>query len=145
MHRRSVEILLVEDNWSDAVMVRNALKEARVDNNLSIADSGEEALKFLAKEGAHQAAPTPDIILLDLNMPGMGGIPTLRKIKSSDAYKHIPVIALTGSHSPDDVREVYANQGNCYLVKPIDVAEFMDVIRALDQFWLRIVRLPAAE
>ena len=142
---RAVEILLVEDSKADAVLTREALLDARVNNELSVVTGGEDALSFLKQEGDYAGAPRPDIILLDLNLPGMSGREVLQWIKNQPELKRIPVIVLTASHDPDDVKAVYELNANCYLVKPINMTEFLNIIRALDQFWLSVVTLPAAE
>lgn len=140
---RAIEILLVEDNWADAVLTREALADARVNNNLSIVTGGDEAIRFLNREDEFAKAKTPDLVLLDLNLPGMRGHEVLKWIKGHEEHRRIPVIVLTASHDPDDVRTVYEANANCYLVKPIDMSEFLNIIRSLDQFWLSVVRLPS--
>ncbi len=139
---RPVEILMVEDNPGDVELSMEALRDGRLLNRIHLARDGEEALEFLYKRHHHTQAPTPDIILLDLNMPRMSGIEFLRIIKNEDSLKHIPVVILTSSEADKDVLTSYREHANCYLVKPVDLDKFLAVIKSLAHFWLHVVTLP---
>jgi chemotaxis family two-component system response regulator Rcp1 len=138
-----IEILLVEDNEGDIVLTREAFKESKLNNNLSIVKDGVEALSFLKKEGIYSGVPRPDIILLDLNLPKKTGLEVLHEIKSDPKLKTIPVVILTCSKNEDDIWETYSNQANCYITKPVDFDKFINVIKSLNNFWLDIVKLPS--
>lgn len=137
-----VEILLVEDNPGDVVLTREALREAKIHNRLSVATDGVEAMAFLRKEGQYREAPRPDLILLDLNMPRKNGIEVLREIKADAALKTIPVVILTTSGADQDVLKAYEFSANCYVTKPVDLYQFVKVVHTIDEFWLTIVKLP---
>ncbi len=136
------EILLVEDNEGDIEMTREAFEDAHLRNNLHVAEDGETALDFLFKRGAFEDAPTPDVILLDLNLPRINGRDVLQAIKSDKALRLIPTIVLTSSESDRDVHEIYELQANCYIVKPVDAMKFMKVVQQIENFWVDIVCLP---
>jgi CheY-like chemotaxis protein len=137
-----IDILLVEDSPSDVLLTREALRDARIANDLSVARNGEEALDYLRQEGEHVGKPRPDIVILDLNLPRMDGREVLREIKGDDSLKRIPVIILTTSSSDRDIGECYDSYANCFLTKPIDFEEFIDVVRSMEHFWISVVRLP---
>ena len=137
-----IEILLVEDNPGDARLTREALRDARVRNNLHVAADGVEALAFLRRQGKHSAVPTPDLILLDLNLPKKDGREVLAIIKADDRLRHIPVVVVTGSEAEEDVRQSYRDHANAYVKKPIDTQAFLEAVNSIDLFWLQIVRLP---
>lgn len=139
---RPVEILLVEDNPGDVRLTREALKDAKVLNNLSVVGDGEEALNFLHRRGKYASAPRPDLILLDLNLPRKDGREVLEEIKKDDSLMVIPVVVLTTSKAEEDVIRSYKLHANCYIPKPVDFNRFMEVIRQLENFWLAVVRLP---
>jgi chemotaxis family two-component system response regulator Rcp1 len=139
-----IEILLVEDSPGDIRLTREALRDAKVQNNLHIAIDGIEAMKFLNREGAHAAAPRPDLILLDLNLPRMGGREVLEQIKLNAELKAIPVVILTTSSAEEDIIRSYQLHANCYITKPVDLDQFMKVVKTIDNFWLAIVKLPRA-
>ena len=139
---KPVEILLVEDNPGDVRLVKEALKDAKVLNNLSIAKDGAEALDFLHREGDYAEAPHPDLILLDLNLPKKDGREVLAEIKVDDNLKRIPVVVLTTSKTEEDILKSYNLQANCYITKPVDLDEFIKVIKSIEDFWLTIVKLP---
>jgi CheY-like chemotaxis protein len=141
-HLRPIEILLVEDSEPDVRLTMEALREAKVRNRLSVAEDGVEALEFLRRQGPHSAAPRPDLILLDLNLPRKDGRQVLREIKNDDLLKRIPVVILTTSKSEEDVLRAYDLHANCYISKPVDFNRFMDVVRSIENFWLTVVRLP---
>jgi two-component system, chemotaxis family, response regulator Rcp1 len=136
-----IEILLVEDNPGDVRLTREALRDARVHNNVSVAYDGVEAMAFLRKEGRHAQAPRPDLILLDLNLPKKSGREVLEEIKRDEALKHIPVVILTTSQAEQDVLESYRLRANAYVTKPVDLEEFLKVLRSIELFWLEIVKL----
>jgi CheY-like chemotaxis protein len=137
-----IEILLVEDNPGDVRLTREALKDARVSNNLSVTMDGVEALAFLRKEGRYAASPRPDLILLDLNLPKKNGREVLEEIKREDALRHIPVVVFTTSQAEQDVIQSYRLRANAYVTKPVDLGQFLGVIGSIEQFWLGIVKLP---
>lgn len=141
MTARLAEILLVEDNEGDIELTREAFEDARFRNNLHVAEDGEEALDYLFKRNGHEQASTPDIILLDLNMPGIDGREVLETIKATPDLKRIPVIILTSSKADKDVIESYDLHANCYIVKPVDAKKFIDVVRHVENFWVDIVCL----
>ena len=137
-----IEILLVEDNPGDADLAREALENSKIRNTLSVVGDGEEALAFLHRSGKYAAAPRPDLILLDLNLPRKSGREVLAEIKSDDYFKRIPVVVLTVSKDEEDILASYNLHANCYITKPIDLHQFLRVVRAIEDFWLTIVKLP---
>jgi CheY-like chemotaxis protein len=139
------EVLLVEDNPGDVRLTREAFKEGKRRINLSVVPDGEQALAFLHRQGAHAAAPRPDLILLDLNLPRKGGREVLAEIKADARLRRIPVVVLSTSQAEPDVRACYDLHANCYLVKPIDLDQFLGVVRAIEDFWLTVVKLPRGE
>jgi CheY-like chemotaxis protein len=139
---RPIEILLVEDNPGDIRLTREALKEGKVTNNLQVAKDGEEALDCLFQRGRFTKCIRPDIILLDLNLPKKDGREVLKIIKSDNNLKQIPVVVLTTSKAEEDILKSYNYHANCYITKPIDMNEFLKVIRMTEDFWLTIVKLP---
>ena len=139
---RLVEILLVEDNPGDVLLTREALKEGKVLNNLHVAHDGEEALKFLHKEDPYQDVPTPDIVLLDLNLPKVNGREVLAEVKSDPVLRRIPVVVLTTSQAEEDIIRSYDLHANCYIAKPLDLDQFITVIKTVEDFWVSIVKLP---
>jgi chemotaxis response regulator CheB len=140
--RPPAEILLVEDRASDIVLTIEALREGEVRHHLSVAHNGDEALAFVYQQGAFADAPRPDLILLDLNLPGRDGRQVLSEIKQSPALRTIPVIVLTTSADERDVRSSYQLHANAYVVKPADFDRFVAIMRAIDEFWLGWVTLP---
>lgn len=147
MHRnalsRPVEILLVEDNPGDVRLTREALKEGKVRNNLYNAPDGVEALRFLRREGEHAGAVRPDLILLDLNLPRKDGREVLEEIKADPDLRHIPVVVLTSSEAEQDIVRAYDLHANCYVTKPVDLDQFIHVVRSIEDFWFTIVKLPS--
>lgn len=139
-----IEILLVEDNPGDVRLTIEALKEGKVVNNLSVATDGVEALDFLCRRGKHADAPRPDIILLDLNLPRKNGREVLKEIKGDPLLRRIPVVVLTTSSAEEDIARSYDLHVNCYITKPVDIERFIEVVKAIDEFWFTIVRLPDA-
>lgn len=137
-----IEILLVEDNPGDVRLTREALREARVRNRLHVAADGVEALAFLRRIGRYTDAARPDLVLLDLNLPRKNGREVLEEIKGDAALSQIPVVILTTSQAEQDIMESYRLRANAYVAKPVDLDQFMKVVRSIEQFWLEIVRLP---
>ncbi|HET6676331.1 MAG TPA: response regulator [Nitrospiraceae bacterium] len=140
---KPIEILLVEDNPGDVRLTKEALKEAKVINNLTVLKDGVEALAFLRQEGPYAAAKRPHLILLDLNLPRKDGREVLAQIKADDALRRIPVVVLTTSEDEQDVLKSYNLHANCYVTKPVDLERFIKVVRSIEDFWLGIVVLPA--
>lgn len=140
---RPMEILLIDDNPGDARLTAEALKDGEVESRLHTARDGMEALAFLRRKGRFSDAPRPDLILLDLNMPGMNGRQVLAEIKEDAALKQIPVVILTGSREMDDIVRTYDLHANCYVTKPIDFEQFIEMVRSITDFWLTMVQLPA--
>ena len=139
---RPIEILLVEDNPGDVRLTQEALKEGKVRNNLYIAQDGVEALAYLQRDGEFSEAVRPDLILLDLNLPRMDGRELLAKIKADDILKRIPIVILTTSKDEADIIKTYELHANCFISKPVDLDQFMVVVKAIEDFWMTIVRLP---
>jgi two-component system response regulator len=140
----SWEILLVEDNPADVCLTQEALKESNILHNLQVAEDGVAALEYLQQEGGNAHAIRPDIILMDLNMPRMGGHELLAIIKSDDALKSIPVIVLSSSTATEDISKAYALNANCYARKPMNIDPFIEVIKGIQEFWFKTVLLPLA-
>lgn len=140
--KRSVEILLVEDNPADVRLTEEILWEGKTDCRLHSCADGVEALAFLRREGSHAGAVTPDIIILDLNLPRKDGMELLFAIKNDAGLKRIPVLVLTTSESEQDILAAYDLHANCYISKPANLERFVEVIRAIENFWLTIVKLP---
>jgi len=141
---RPIEILLVEDEPEDAGMTLDALRSGRVRNRVHWVEDGEDALDFLRRSGRHAAAPRPDLILLDLNMPRKNGFEVLAEIKENPDWRRIPVVIMTTSDDDKHIRSAYDKHANCYVTKPVDFDKFMDAVRSIEDFWLTVVRLPAA-
>lgn len=139
---RLAEILLVEDNEGDIELTKEAFEEAKFRNNLLIAEDGDAALDILFKRNGHEDAPTPDIVLLDLNLPGTDGREVLEHIKANSSLKKIPVIVLTSSKADKDIIDSYELHANCYIVKPVNANKFMEVVQRVENFWVDIVCLP---
>jgi len=141
--RTLVEILLVEDNQSDVLLTKIAMQQCKIANNLHVAGDGVEALAYLRREGKHAQAVQPDLILLDLNLPRMDGRELLAVIKEDPALKMIPVVVLTTSDVELDVVRSYELHANAYVTKPLDMDEFIRIVKGIDEFWFGIVRLPS--
>jgi CheY-like chemotaxis protein len=141
---KPIQILLIEDNEGDIFLTTEALQESKISNRLNTVRDGWEALQFLEKKGNYTNAITPDLILLDVNLPKMNGHEVLVAIKSNESIKHIPVIMLTTSSSERDIFQSYKNFVNCYITKPIDAADFLKVVSSIEDFWISIVTLPKA-
>ena len=145
MNNKIVEILLVEDNLGDIRLTQEAFAESSFHVNLNYVMDGEETIKYLRKEDKYATAVTPDLILLDLNLPRWDGKEVLRIIKNDVKLKHIPVVVLSTSVAERDIQESYNLHANCYLSKPIDFEQFFDLIKKIEEFWLSAVILPAAD
>jgi CheY-like chemotaxis protein len=137
-----IQILLVEDNPGDVRLTVEALRGAKVANELHVVGDGESAIDFLRQRGKYSDAPRPDIVLLDLNLPRLEGREVLADIKSDPDLAKIPIIVLTSSSSDTDIQQSYALHANCFVTKPVDFTEFIAAVRSLEGFWLKIVRLP---
>ena len=142
MRIRPIEILLVEDNPGDARLTIEGFKDARVKNNITVVEAGVEAMAYLRREGQYANVGLPDLILLDLNMPRKDGREVLAEIKADETLKRIPVLVFTVSSSEKDILTAYNLQANAFITKPIDLDEFITVVRSLEEFWLSIVKLP---
>jgi chemotaxis family two-component system response regulator Rcp1 len=140
-----VDILLVEDNEGDARLAKEAMRDSKIRNTLHHVSDGEEAMAFLRKEGQYAKAPRPDLVLLDLNLPKKDGRQVLAEIKNDDELKRIPVVILTVSSAEEDILKSYNLHANCFITKPIDLSQFMKVVRSVEDFWLTIVKLPNGE
>jgi chemotaxis family two-component system response regulator Rcp1 len=137
-----IEVLLVEDSPGDVRLTKEAFKDAKVHIKLHVASDGAEAMAFLGREGKHENAPRPDLILLDLNLPKKDGREVLEEIKESPSLKSIPVVVLTTSASEEDILRSYLLHANCYITKPVDLDGFLKVVKSIDNFWLSVVKLP---
>jgi len=138
----AIEVLLVEDNPGDVRLTREALRDGKVRNNLSVAPDGVEALAFLRREGKYADAPRPDVILLDLNLPKKDGREVLEEVKADPSLRNIPVVILTSSDAERDIAQAYALHANCYVTKPVDLDQFIHVVKSIEDFWFTIVKLP---
>ena len=139
---KPIEVLLVEDNPGDVRLTQEAFKEGKIRNGLRVVMDGVEAMAFLRREGEYADAPRPDIILLDLNLPKKDGREVLAEIKADDELKSIPVIILTTSDAEEDIIRTYNHHANCYITKPIDLEQLINVVRSIEDFWLTVVKLP---
>jgi len=139
---KPIEILLVEDNPGDVRLIEEALHEIKVRNHMSVIGNGIQVLEFLHKQDQYLHSPTPGLILLDLNLPGKNGFEILQDTKQDNALKHIPVVILTSSQSEQDIMKSYNLYANAYIPKPVGLEDFLDVVRAIEGFWLEIVKLP---
>ena len=137
-----IDILLVEDNPDDVDITIEALKDAKVKNALYHAKDGVEALAFLRQEGEYTDVPRPDVILLDLNLPRKDGREVLAEIKTDEDLKSIPIIVLTTSQAEEDILRAYQLNANCYITKPVDFEQFVEVVKGIEEFWFTIVKLP---
>jgi CheY-like chemotaxis protein len=139
---KPVEILLVEDSPSDAALTIEALKAGKVANKLTLVEDGVEAMDFLRRRGKYAGVARPDLIMLDLNLPRKDGREVLAEIKNDPDLKIIPIIVLTTSHSDKDILQSYQLNANCYITKPVDFTQFIDVVKSIEKFWLTVVTLP---
>jgi chemotaxis family two-component system response regulator Rcp1 len=139
---KEIEILLAEDNPGDVRLALEALKESKIHNHVSTVPDGVEAMAFLRKQGKYANSPRPDVILLDLNMPRKDGREVLAEVKEDPDLRRIPVVILTISQAEQDVLKAYNLHANCYITKPVDLEQFSKVVRAIEDFWFTIVKLP---
>lgn len=140
---RPAEILLVEDSPGDARLMQEALREGKVANRVSVAKDGVEALKFLRREAPYAAAPRPDLILLDLNLPKKDGREVLAEVKADADLKRIPVVVLTTSQAEEDILKAYNLHANSYMTKPVDFQQFLTLVQSIEDYWLVLVKLPS--
>jgi chemotaxis family two-component system response regulator Rcp1 len=138
-----IEILLVEDNPGDVRLTREALRDGKIYNNLYVVRDGVEAMAFLRKTGQYTRAPRPDLILLDLNLPRKDGHEVLAEVKTDESLRRIPVVILTTSQAEEDIIRTYDLHVNCYITKPVDLDQFVKIVKSIEDFWLTIVKLPA--
>jgi chemotaxis family two-component system response regulator Rcp1 len=137
-----IDILLVEDNPGDVRLTQEVLKESKIRNNLKVAVNGDEALAYLRKQGNYKDAARPGLILLDLNLPKKNGHEVLEQIKEDPDLRRIPVVVLTSSQAEQDILKTYNLHANCFISKPVDLAQFITVVKSIEDFWLAIVKLP---
>jgi CheY-like chemotaxis protein len=142
MDANAIVILLVEDDAGDELITREAFEHNKIKNNLYVAHDGEEGLDFLYRRGPYVDAPTPDLILLDLNLPKYDGRQVLEQIKSDPELRHIPVVVLTTSAAEEDILRSYKLHANAYVTKPVDLDQFLNAVRQIDEFFVQVVRLP---
>jgi two-component system, chemotaxis family, response regulator Rcp1 len=141
---KPIEILLVEDSPSDTDLTLEALKDFKVRNHVTVVEDGVLALQLLRREGPYAEAPRPDMIMLDLNLPRKDGREVLAEIKADESLKTIPVVVLTTSRADQDILRAYQLNANCYITKPVDFNQFLEVVRSIETFWLYVVSLPPA-
>ena len=137
-----IDVLLVEDDPGDTLMIREAFEDNKVRNTLACVTDGVEALQFLRREGQHAAAPQPDLVLLDLNLPRKDGREVLAEVKGDETLRQIPVVVLTTSKAEEDVLRSYKLHANAYVTKPVDFDRFIEVVRQIDEFFVTVVKLP---
>jgi len=143
-HGDMIEVLLVEDSPDDADLTIDALREGKVRNRVSVVEDGVEAMAFLRRQGKYANAPRPDLILLDLNMPRKNGREVLAEVKQDPNLRRIPVVVMTSSDEEEDILAAYNLHVNCYVTKPVDLPQFIRVVKSIEHFWFSIVKLPAA-
>jgi len=139
---KPIEILMVEDNPGDVRLTQEALRDAKVNNIMHVAQDGVEAMAMLRQEPPFESVPRPDIILLDLNLPRKDGREVLAEIKNDPELKRIPVVVLTTSEAEEDILRSYNLHANCFITKPVDLERFLVIVRTIEDFWLTVVRLP---
>lgn len=137
-----IEVLMFEDNPDDILLTEEALIETKIHVNLNVAQDGVEGLAFLRRQGNYADAPRPDLILLDLNLPKKDGREVLAEIKADPSLKLIPVVILTTSEADEDILNAYSLHANCYITKPVDLNQFIRVVKTIEDFWMTIVKLP---
>jgi CheY-like chemotaxis protein len=142
MYNQAIEILLVEDNPGDIRLTQEAFKEGKVSNEINVVNDGIEALAYLRQEEQYADASRPDVILLDLNLPRKDGYEVLAEIKKDPDLRRIPVVILTTSEAERDILQTYYMHANCYITKPVDLDQFITVIKSIESFWLNVVKLP---
>jgi CheY-like chemotaxis protein len=139
---RSAEILLVEDNPGDVRLMQEAFREISVPHRLSVAQTGQEALQFLRREAEHKKAPRPDLVLLDLMLPDLHGLEILAIIKNDRSLRRIPTVVFSSSQKTEEVVEAYNLNANSFIAKPAELADFIRVVKGVEEFWLTVVKLP---
>jgi CheY-like chemotaxis protein len=144
MPGQAIEILLVEDNPDDSFRTMEELHKGKIHNTVHLVEDGVEALRFLRRQAPHAQAPRPDLILLDLSLPRLGGLEVLAEIKRDPELRPIPVVIMTSSTRDQDVLRAYDHHANCYVTKPVDLDQFIGAVRKIEDFWLSVVRLPRA-
>jgi len=145
MSNGSIQVLLVEDNPGDVRLTKEALKEGKMLNRVTVVGDGVEALSFLRRQGKYADAGQPDLILLDLNLPKKDGRQVLAEIKADPGLKRIPVVVLTTSSAEEDILKTYDLHANCYVIKPVDLEQFMRVVKSIEDFWITVVKLPSED
>ncbi len=145
VHNGSIQVLLVEDNPGDVRLTKEALKEGKMLNRVTVVGDGVEALSFLRRQGKYADAGQPDLILLDLNLPKKDGRQVLAEIKADPGLKRIPVVVLTTSSAEEDILKTYDLHANCYVTKPVDLEQFMRVVKSIEDFWVTVVKLPSED
>jgi CheY-like chemotaxis protein len=141
---RSVGILLIEDNPGDVRLTREIMAESKVRNSLTVLDNGEDAMAYLRRQGRYRDMAPPDLILLDLNVPRKDGREVLAEMKADPDLRRIPVVVLTTSRAEEDILRTYDLHANCFITKPVDLDQFIKVVKSIEDFWLEIVKLPPA-
>jgi CheY-like chemotaxis protein len=142
---RPIEILLIEDNPGDVRLTKEALRTSKVPHRIRVAEDGIEASAILFQQGQHADAPRPDLIVLDLNLPRKDGRAVLAEVKADPRLKRVPIVILTTSQSEPDILQAYDTHANSYITKPMDYEKFQAAIKAIESFWLSVVRLPLAK
>lgn len=142
INSRTIEILLVEDNPGDVNLTRIALADREINVNLSVVTDGVEAMNFLHRQGDYHQAIHPDLILLDWNLPRKDGREVLIEIKADERFQRIPIVVLTTSEAEEDILKAYNLHANCYITKPVDFNEFVQIVQSIEDFWFKIVKLP---
>ncbi len=137
-----IEILIVEDNPGDVRLMQEAMRDSKVLNKIHVVEDGLAAMAYLHRDGEYADAPCPDLIMLDLNLPMKDGREVLEEVKEDPELRRIPVVILTMSGAEDDILSTYNHHANCYITKPIDLKQFIKVVKAIENFWLTIVKLP---
>jgi CheY-like chemotaxis protein len=140
---KPIEVLLVEDDPGDVLITEEAFKDYKIANNLTVVTNGEDAISYLRKQGQYADAPTPDLVLLDLNLPRRDGREVLREVKGDPGLRRIPIVVLTTSDAEEDVLASYDLHANAYVRKPVDFEQFVAAVRSIDDFFITVVRLPS--
>lgn len=142
---KPIHILLVEDNEGDIFLTTEALEDSKVINNIEAVRDGKSAIEYVLKQGKYKDAPSPDLILLDINIPFKNGHEVLQSLKQNEKSKHIPIIMLTTSSSERDINLSYQNHANTYITKPVEADQFLKAITSIENFWLNVVKLPTVD